>query len=60
LTRKTGFENFVHLENKFRSPCAKNRCALQINFQHLVILTFSGLLDEKGVFWVGFIYLLVA
>ncbi|MCM1312218.1 MAG: hypothetical protein NC252_04865 [Roseburia sp.] len=58
LAPKTGFENFVRLENKFTSPCEKNQCALKINFQHLVILGFIGILDEKDVFGVGFIYLL--
>ncbi|MCM1421903.1 MAG: hypothetical protein NC224_10975, partial [Bacteroides sp.] len=59
LGRKTGFENFVHLENKFCAPCEKNQCALEINFQHLVILAFSGLLDGKGMFGVEILYLLV-
>ncbi|MCM1311432.1 MAG: hypothetical protein NC206_00170 [Bacteroides sp.] len=59
MGRKTGFENFVRLENKFCSPCEKNQCALEINFQHLENLGFSGLLDGKGVFGVGFLYLLV-
>ncbi|MCM1346541.1 MAG: hypothetical protein NC206_05600, partial [Bacteroides sp.] len=59
LTRKTGFENFVHLENKFRVPCEKNQCALEINFQHLVILGFCGLLDGKGMFGRKFICLFV-
>ncbi|MCM1419909.1 MAG: hypothetical protein NC224_00745, partial [Bacteroides sp.] len=56
---KTGFENFVRLENKFCSPCEKNQCTLEINFQHLVIFGFSGLLDGNGVFWVEILYLLV-
>ncbi|MCM1313681.1 MAG: hypothetical protein NC252_12380, partial [Roseburia sp.] len=59
LGRKTGFENFVRLENKFCVPCEKNQCALEINFQHLVILDFTGLLGEKGVFRVEIICLLV-
>ncbi|MCM1312647.1 MAG: hypothetical protein NC252_07070 [Roseburia sp.] len=59
MGRKTGFENFVHLENKFCSPCEKNQCALKINFQHLVILGFIGLLDGKGMFGVEILYLLV-
>ncbi|MCM1347317.1 MAG: hypothetical protein NC206_09570, partial [Bacteroides sp.] len=53
------FENFVHLENKFRSPCAKNQCALEINFQHLVILAFVGLLGGIGAFSLDFMNLLV-
>ncbi|MCM1420686.1 MAG: hypothetical protein NC224_04745, partial [Bacteroides sp.] len=53
------FENFVRLENKFRSPCEKNQCTLEINFQHLVILTFWALLGGTGVFGVEFLYLLV-
>ncbi|MCM1313127.1 MAG: hypothetical protein NC206_10225, partial [Bacteroides sp.] len=56
---KTGFENFVHLENKFCSPCEKNQCALEINFQHLVILGFIGLLGGNGAFGVEFINPLV-
>ncbi|MCM1313269.1 MAG: hypothetical protein NC206_07370, partial [Bacteroides sp.] len=59
LGRKTGFENFVHLENKFCVPCEKNQCALEINFQHLVILVFCGLLGGEGVFGGEFICLLV-
>ncbi|MCM1346397.1 MAG: hypothetical protein NC206_04870, partial [Bacteroides sp.] len=56
---KAGFENFVRLENKFRSPCEKNQCALEINFQHLVILGFFGVLGGNGAFGVEFLYLLV-
>ncbi|MCM1347505.1 MAG: hypothetical protein NC206_10540, partial [Bacteroides sp.] len=59
LTRKMGFENFVHLENKFCSPCEKNQCTLEINFQHLVILGFTGLLDGEGMFRRKIVYLLV-
>ncbi|MCM1421877.1 MAG: hypothetical protein NC224_10835 [Bacteroides sp.] len=59
MGRKTGFENFVRLENKFCVPCEKNQCALEINFQHLVILGFWALLGIKGVFGVEFLCLLV-